>query len=176
MDYKGYTGTVHQSKDGGYHGRVLGVSKELVYSGMTVDSLESAFRAMVDEYIGSRRRTRNILFSIIAAIIALLAVMVVTCPDQEAHKAAVGNVVKQGMGLSAGGIDDPDGWGSLAMLVGGGIANYALDQMMSVDNYFFVSVGKFTYEGKTKPLSVGVLGHVFTTISKEDVANMLNDL
>lgn len=32
---------------------------------------------------------------------------------------------------------------------------------LSINNYFVCNVGKFTYEGETYPLTLGIFGHVF---------------
>lgn len=174
MEYKGYSGTVHQGKDGHYHGRITGIDDDVRFSGSTIDSFESAFRATVDDYIQRKRSRRNVLLSVLGFLLGFMVLLVVTCPSESAHKERIGTVVKQGIGMSTGA--DDDGLGAFLQLIGGGIAGYAVDQMLEVNSYFLFSVGTVTYEDRTRPLTVGVLGHVFTTVSKEDVSEMLNSL
>jgi predicted HicB family RNase H-like nuclease len=52
LQYKGYDGSVEYSaKDRVLHGSLLGIRDAIVYEGVDVDSLESNFRAAVDEYL-----------------------------------------------------------------------------------------------------------------------------
>jgi len=151
MEYKGYSGTIHQDNDGHYHGRIIGINELLTYSGMTIDSFESAFRATVDEYIQKKRRKKTILFSILGALIAFVVLLIVTCPDESAHKDRIGTVVKQGIGLSTTSADDElEGLGAFFQLLGGGITDYAINSMLEVNNYFLFSVGTITYQKETK--------------------------
>lgn len=173
MEYKGYSGTMHQDKNGHYHGRIVGYS-DLTYSGMTIDSFERAFRSTVNDLIKSKRRKKTIFLSILGVLTAFVVLLIATCPNEQAHKDRISTVIKQGMGMSLSGMDEElKGFGSLIQLIGGGIAEYAFDQMLEVNNYFIFSVGTVTMEGETKPMTIGVLGHVFTTISKEEVAEFL---
>jgi predicted HicB family RNase H-like nuclease len=52
LQYKGYDGSVEYSaEDRVLHGQLLGIRDAIVYEGADVDSLESNFRAAVDEYL-----------------------------------------------------------------------------------------------------------------------------
>jgi predicted HicB family RNase H-like nuclease len=52
LQYKGYDGSVEYSaEDRILHGSLLGIRDSVVYEGVDVDSLESNFRAAVDEYL-----------------------------------------------------------------------------------------------------------------------------
>ena len=52
LQYKGYDGSVEYSaEDRVLHGALLGIRDAVVYEGVDVDSLESNFRAAVDEYL-----------------------------------------------------------------------------------------------------------------------------
>jgi predicted HicB family RNase H-like nuclease len=52
LQYKGYDGSVEYSaEDRILHGSLLGIRDAVVYEGADVDSLESSFRAAVDEYL-----------------------------------------------------------------------------------------------------------------------------
>jgi predicted HicB family RNase H-like nuclease len=52
LEYKGYDGSVEYSaEDRVLHGSLLGIRDAIVYEGMDVDSLETNFRAAVDEYL-----------------------------------------------------------------------------------------------------------------------------
>jgi predicted HicB family RNase H-like nuclease len=52
LQYKGYDGSVEYSpEDRLLHGSLLGIRDAVIYEGSDVDSLESNFRAAVDEYL-----------------------------------------------------------------------------------------------------------------------------
>lgn len=52
LQYKGCDGSVEYSaEDRLLHGRLLGIRDSIVYGGADDDSLESNFRAAVDEYL-----------------------------------------------------------------------------------------------------------------------------
>jgi predicted HicB family RNase H-like nuclease len=52
LQHKGYDGSVECSaEDRVLHGSLLGIRDAIVYEGVDVDSLESNFRAAVDEYL-----------------------------------------------------------------------------------------------------------------------------
>jgi len=52
LQYKGYDGSVEYSaEDRLLHGSLLGIRDAIAYEGADVDSLESNFRAAVDEYL-----------------------------------------------------------------------------------------------------------------------------
>jgi len=52
LQYKDYDGSVEYSaEDRVLHGKLLGIRDAIVYEGPDVDSLESNFRAAVDEYL-----------------------------------------------------------------------------------------------------------------------------
>jgi predicted HicB family RNase H-like nuclease len=52
LQYKGYDGSVEYSaEDRVLHGRLLGIRDAIIFEGANVDSLESNFRAAVDEYL-----------------------------------------------------------------------------------------------------------------------------
>jgi predicted HicB family RNase H-like nuclease len=52
LQYKGYDGSVEYSAEDRFlHGKLLGIRDAIVYEGSDVDSLESNFRAAMDEYL-----------------------------------------------------------------------------------------------------------------------------
>jgi predicted HicB family RNase H-like nuclease len=52
LRYKGYEGTVEFSaEDRALHGSLLGIRDAIVYEGSDVDTLETNFRAAIDEYL-----------------------------------------------------------------------------------------------------------------------------
>lgn len=115
---------------------------------------------------------------LIALLIAcvLLGVMVVTCPDREAHRQAIVGSTREWVGEQ---VDQRDMGSNLLgelfkWLTGKG-ANMAIEQVLVVDNHFIYSTGKFAVGAEPKTVSVGLLGHVFT-FSKEDISQALRQI
>ena len=98
---------------------------------------------------------------IAAAIVALILLgLSMTCPDRQDHEEAVSNEINTFINQSA---DNPsDGWEAIGRMFASGIAEMAVSQMLDYHNYVLWSVGEVHYAGKTKTVSFGILGHVFT--------------
>ena len=100
-------------------------------------------------------------------LLGIGAVAVVTCPDKEAHKEAIKNVVKETIRDEIGAYSENVLSGVFSSL-GSSVSGWLLDNSLSVENHFVYSVGKFTGGKEPQTVSVGAFGHVFT-ISKEDL-------
>ncbi len=101
-------------------------------------------------------------------------VCVMTCPDKQAHKDAIMNVVNSKLSKQA---DEElgDELGLLGASIGSHIINLIVDSRLEVKNCFVCSLGQVEgNDGKTQIVSVGVLGHVFTT-TKEEFSKTFDD-
>ena len=109
-------------------------------------------------------------------ILGLCAIAVVTCPDRQAHKDAMMDVVNQSIHHSMNPSDpEDDGLSILFGSLGSNIAGFFLDDRLSVKNYFVCSTGIFTdFNGESKPISFGVFGHVFT-FREKDIQRVLSE-
>ena len=109
-------------------------------------------------------------------ILGLCVIAVVTCPDRQAHKDAMMDVINKSIHHSLSPSDPEDAelsafFGSL----GSNIAGFFLDDRLSVKNYFVCSTGIFTdFDGESKPISFGVFGHVFT-FREKDIQRVLSE-
>ncbi len=112
-------------------------------------------------------------FILVIAIAVLLVAMAVTCPQREAHLTAVNKEVKTAV------TDEVE------KLLGKSIAFYAslatniasklaIDSHFSVGNYGILSVGYVEWKEQRYPVSVGVLGHVFT-VGHEQMEEKVED-
>lgn len=113
---------------------------------------------------------------IIAAVVAVIfAVFAITCPNSEKHEEAVKSEARAFANETIDQVNDSENslLGSILSLGQKYLTGKALDTFMEtsfhVDNYFVCSVGRIELMGKSKTLSFGILGHVFT-FSKEDLA------
>lgn len=111
----------------------------------------------------------------ILVLIIFGAVAVVTCPDKQAHKDAIMNVLNEKMNEelnSSGAAED-----ELAVLfgsIGTGFMERVIDNRLMVTNHFFWSVGEIQkLDGEKYQASLGLFGHVFT-FKKEDLDEQLS--
>jgi len=109
----------------------------------------------------------------VLAAAALVVTLVATCPDRRAHKEALGQLMKEVIDErveSSGGLVGRvlGTIGKMTLEQTGGLA---IDQLLTVDDYYVVSVGRVTMGQEHRVVSVGVLGHVFTP-DKDDVMKM----
>ncbi len=103
---------------------------------------------------------------VITLIVGLivLALLVVTCPDRQAHQDTLRAVAISYVENSvAERTQDTSGvFGLIGSVLSGPFINTFLDAKLQVHNYLVVSVGQITLGDTTKTVSVGLLNHVFT--------------
>ncbi len=120
-----------------------------------------------------RRKGMGCLLWSSLVLIILLAVMVVTVPSREDHVNTIKDVTREWMDEAVG--KDVLGSSILSEVtkwVGGNGADMVIDHMFSYDNYIVCSVGKFNYAGRSRRVSLGMFGHVFT-FDKDDITNVI---
>jgi len=107
-----------------------------------------------------------VALGIMAAIVALL---VATCPSRQSHSEAVKDVLREAVEQQKG--VEHNEWTVVRAFFASTLVNAAVDNMLEVDNYGVCSIGRAHVGGKTKTLSFGILGHVFT-FSVDDIAKI----
>lgn len=111
-------------------------------------------------------------------LLALACVCVVSCPDKSAHSEALKELLNTVMTEELNKeveTDEDAGWAMLGSMIGTGIGGLMIDNMLKVENYFVCSVGKMTFDGETKIVSVGIMNHVFT-IPEDEAREAADDL
>ncbi|MBR1688486.1 MAG: DUF4359 domain-containing protein [Prevotella sp.] len=90
--------------------------------------------------------------------------LVATCPDRADHQRAVAEVADQALKekIGSGGGLVESGLRILGKMFAGSVADVAVDQLLTVDNYYVVSIGRIEFNGKSHIVSVGLLNHIFT--------------
>lgn len=103
-------------------------------------------------------------------LLGIGAVAVVTCPDRQAHKDAIMEVVNASIHDEMNPTNsDEEGLSMLFGSIGSSVAGNFIDNRLTVKNYFVYSAGLLKdFDGVDKQVSVGVFGHVFT-FGKEDL-------
>ena len=107
-----------------------------------------------------------LLFTLI--IVFISGFCVISCPDKEAHSEAIMENINELIDEEATKDVTNESEKALALLASSlvsGISNLVIDSRLSVNNYFLFSVGKVTFDGESKIVSVGLLNHVFTDIN-----------
>ncbi len=107
------------------------------------------------------KRNSHAVLIVLCVIVALLCMLVITCPGTDAHRDAIKKSVSEEIDRR----QDAAGNG-FGAAIGGffaqQLASVAVDNMVHVDNYFIFSLGRVHFDGKDHTLSVGILGHVYT--------------
>lgn len=103
----------------------------------------------------------------------VILLMALTCPDKQAHTEAIRSAVSGYVNetLSQRG-DNGNVMGFLGSLFVGKLAEVYLDNSLEVSNYLLFSVGRITYDGTTRVVSVGAFNHIFTS-DKDDIRRAL---
>ena len=107
-----------------------------------------------------------LLFTLI--IVFISGFCVISCPDKEAHSEAIMENVNELIDEEATKDVTNESEKALALLASSlvsGISNLVIDSRLSVNNYFLFSIGRVTFEGESRIVSIGVLNHVFTDIN-----------
>ena len=112
----------------------------------------------------------------LATVLIVCAAAVMTCPDKQAHKDAIMDVVNEKINEELKTDDDEmQGLSALFGSIGSGIAGRIVDNRLIVKNHFLWSTGEFQdLDGAYKQISVGVFGHIFT-INKDDLDKAIDE-
>lgn len=93
----------------------------------------------------------------IIAVIAVLLLLAVTCPDKKDHIDKIQDTVSTQIKRNNGG----DALSIIGSFVALKVIDIYLDTAFDVDNYVFFSIGKINYAGEEIGTSFGILHHVF---------------
>ena len=115
------------------------------------------------------------LIGILITIIALVAVMIVTCPKTEQHKEVLSTVITATVNDAVHDNDNITGnnfidnaFRTICNAFAGKVIETAVDNLVTVDNYIVCSLGKVHYDGKDHIVSLGIFGHIFT-VDEDDL-------
>ena len=115
------------------------------------------------------------LIGILLILVALVAVMIVTCPKTEQHKEVLSTVITTTVNDAVNDNDNITGntfidnaFRTVSNAFAGKVIETAVDNLVTVDNYVVCSLGKVHYDGKDHIVSLGIFGHIFT-IDEDDL-------
>lgn len=125
--------------------------------------------------IPKKKSHTGCLIGILLTIIALVAVMIVTCPKTEQHKEVLSTVITATVNDAVNDNDNITGntfidnaFKTVSNAFAGKVIEAAVDNLVTVDNYVVCSLGKVHYDGKDHIVSLGVFGHIFT-VDEDDL-------
>ncbi len=125
--------------------------------------------------IPKKKSHTGCLIGILITIIALVAVMIVTCPKTEQHKEVLSTVITATVNDAVHDNDNITGnnfidnaFRTISNAFAGKVIETAVDNLVTVDNYIVCSLGKVHYDGKDHIVSLGIFGHIFT-VDEDDL-------
>lgn len=116
---------------------------------------------------------KAILYTLLALLI-LGGICVATCPDRDAHSAALKDLVNKVITAELSKEEDADLL-TFSSIIGTGLGGLVIDNVLNVEDYYVCSIGTVTFNGETQVVSVGLLNHVFT-IDEEKALQMAGEL
>lgn len=122
-----------------------------------------------------KKNRTGCLFGIVFVFMAVVALLVVTCPKPEQHKEALSNVITTTVNDAVNETDNITGnvfvdnaFKLISDTFAGKVIKTAVDDLVKVDNYVVCSLGKVHYDGEDHIVSLGLLGHIFT-VDEDDL-------
>ena len=123
----------------------------------------------VQQQNSPKKNHTGCLLGILIALIALVAVLIITCPKPEQHKDALSGVITKTVNDAVNDSTNTTGdefidnaFRSISNAFAGKVIKTAVDNLVTVDNHIIYSTGKVNYGGKDHIVSLGLLGHIFT--------------
>ena len=177
MKYRNYYCTPKYSDgDKAYYGSVEGIPQIPTIEAESIDDFERLFHQAVDDYLDKKARKHSstnwgCLLTILV-LICIVVAAILTCPDKDKHTAAISDKVSSILNDEL--TEDADGFETLGVMLGNAIATPIIRNSVTVDDYVVCSVGKYNYQGKEQPVSIGAFGHVFT-VSKERIKEAIQE-
>ena len=107
---------------------------------------------------------------IIVAVVAVSAILVITCPSKERHKTVIKNKVTELIKkeLPTEDINTENPFVKILSAAGVQLLDIFIEQNLEVKNYVFFSVAKTGDPAET--ISIGVLGMVFFTAKDKNIS------
>lgn len=129
----------------------------------------------VQQQNSPKKNHTGCLLGILIALIALVAVLIITCPKPEQHKDALSGVITKTVNDAVNDSTNTTGdefidnaFRSISNAFAGKVIKTAVDNLVTVDNHIIYSTGKVNYGGKDHIVSLGLLGHIFT-VDEDDL-------
>lgn len=112
-------------------------------------------------------------------LVTIAGFCIVSCPKKEAHSEAIMEKVNLLIDQEINEEINDEDYKPVAIFASSlvsGLSNLVIDSRLTVDNYLLFSIGKVTFDGEEKIVSLGILNQVFTDINdnlKEEIEERL---
>lgn len=168
MKYKNFY-ILPESSGNSCFGKITGEKELGIVESDSMDGLTREFQKTVDDYLEEKkvrndRKRKRAVVSILATITIIIS-MTATCPSKEKHISAFSNQLTAILNNSADA--DETGLAAIGVLFGNQIIDALVSHYLVIDDCFIFNVGKLHYGGKSRIVSIGVFGHVFTASQKQ---------
>ena len=107
---------------------------------------------------------------IIVAVVAVSALLVITCPSKEKHQRVIRDQLKEAIQkeLPTEDIDTENPFVKALSALGTALLDNFIEKNLQVKNYGFFSIGRAGDPAET--ISIGILGHVFLTPDEKNIS------
>ena len=109
----------------------------------------------------------------LCAVFAFL-VLIFTCPNKQAHGEAIRYMVSTVLNEKLDDDMESNPLGVLGTMFMSKVLDEVVDSRLKVNNYFIFSTGELNFKGKTRTVSFGILGNVYT-MGENDLRKNIND-
>lgn len=112
----------------------------------------------------------------IGVLCFLLGILAVTCPDKKDHRERISSEISAVV-MSEVNEESNVFAGIIASAVAGPLVNHVLDEMLVVDSYGIVSIGRLKNidDGKDRIVSIGAANYVFSGLNEEKIKKYVED-
>ncbi len=140
---------------------------------------QESIQQQQNQPIERKKSYTGCLIGILIALIALVSVMIITCPKTEQHKEVLSTVItntlnneiNENENLTGNTLID-NSFKTISNAFAGKVIKAVIDNLIVVDNQIVYSLGKIHYEGKDHIVSIGVFGHIFT-VGEDDLKEIM---
>ena len=108
----------------------------------------------------------------LCAVFAFL-VLIFTCPNKQAHGEAIRYMVSTVLNEKLDDDMESNPLGVLGTMFMSKVLDEVVDSRLKVNNYFIFSTGELNFKGKTRTVSFGILGNVYT-MGENDLRKNIN--
>lgn len=140
---------------------------------------QESIQQQQNQPIERKKSYTGCLIGILITLIALVSVMIITCPKTEQHKEVLSTVItntlnneiNENENLTGNTLID-NSFKTISNAFAGKVIKAVIDNLIVVDNHIVYSLGKIHYEGKDHIVSIGVFGHIFT-VGEDDLKEVM---
>lgn len=134
-------------------------------------------KPMHSYYVDVPQKKRHGCLWTILLFVAIAVILALTCPGKENHKERMASELTSTLLSEVNNNDDSGIATLLVSAITGPVVNGIIDQMLVVDSYGIISIGRFKNidNGEDRIVSIGLLNYVYTSIDKDIIKSIIDD-